>query len=444
QDSRGYDVYDIYDLGEFEQKGTIRTRYGTKEEYLQAVETLKKAGIQVYVDVVVNHLSGADEVEKVKIRKVNPENRNEFISDSYDIEAYTKFTFPGRNNKYSSFIWDQQCFSGVDYANDTKETGIYSIQNQYGDGWEEMIDEEKGNFDYLMGADIEFRNSAVREEFKNWGAWYWNLIKFDGVRMDAVKHITPGFFAEWLDHINHVAGKELFAVGEYWAPEQLGRLTKFIEATGGRMSLFDAPLHHNFFTASKAGRDYDLTTIFNGSLVETKPLLSVTIIDNHDTQPLQALEAPVEVWFKPIAYALILLREGGYPCVFYPDLYGASYVDKDCNGTDCEIHLPPVEHLEKLLTARKVYAYGIQRDCFNHANCIAWSREGDEEHENSACAVVMSNGEEGLKDVEVGKRNAGHTFIDFLGNREEEVIVNEDGWGNFSCNGGSVSVWVRK
>ena len=31
----GYGVYDLYDLGEFDQKGAIRTKYGTKEEYLR-------------------------------------------------------------------------------------------------------------------------------------------------------------------------------------------------------------------------------------------------------------------------------------------------------------------------------------------------------------------------------------------------------------------------
>lgn len=46
----------------------------------------------------------------------------------------------------------------------------------------------------------------------------------------------------------------------------------------------------------------------------------MTLVANHDTQPLQALEAPVEAWFKPLAYALILLRENGVPSVFYPDL----------------------------------------------------------------------------------------------------------------------------
>ena len=34
QEDVGYGVYDLYDLGEFDQKGTVRTKYGTMEEYL--------------------------------------------------------------------------------------------------------------------------------------------------------------------------------------------------------------------------------------------------------------------------------------------------------------------------------------------------------------------------------------------------------------------------
>ena len=30
QDDVGYGVYDMYDLGEFDQKGTVRTKYGRK------------------------------------------------------------------------------------------------------------------------------------------------------------------------------------------------------------------------------------------------------------------------------------------------------------------------------------------------------------------------------------------------------------------------------
>ena len=45
--SVGYDVYDTYDLGEFEQKGSVATKYGTKECYLRAVQEFQKNGIEV-------------------------------------------------------------------------------------------------------------------------------------------------------------------------------------------------------------------------------------------------------------------------------------------------------------------------------------------------------------------------------------------------------------
>ncbi|MBQ3692252.1 MAG: alpha-amylase, partial [Clostridia bacterium] len=65
KDSVGYDVYDTYDLGEFDQRGSVATKYGTKKQYLKAVKTLQKTGIEVFADVVLNHMTGADEVEEV-------------------------------------------------------------------------------------------------------------------------------------------------------------------------------------------------------------------------------------------------------------------------------------------------------------------------------------------------------------------------------------------
>ena len=50
----GYGVYDLYDLGEFDQKGTIPTKYGTKEDYLAAVDALHAHGMRVLADVVLN------------------------------------------------------------------------------------------------------------------------------------------------------------------------------------------------------------------------------------------------------------------------------------------------------------------------------------------------------------------------------------------------------
>lgn len=443
QNSNGYDVYDLYDLGEFDQKNTVRTKFGTKADYLETIQAFHKHHIQVYADIVLNHKGGADEAEKMMVKRVNPDNRNEFTSDAFEIEAYTKFTFPGRGNKYSQFIWNYKCFSGVDYASNLNEAGIFSIMNDYGDGWEEVIDTEKGNYDYLMFADIEFRNPAVREELNRWGEWYLKTTQVDGVRLDAVKHMPNRFYIEWLDYLRTIK-PDLFAVGEYWAPGDLQLLLRYIDATQGRMSLFDAALHHNLYRASLAGKDYDLSAILNNSLVKARPELAVLIVDNHDTQPLQALGAPVEPWFKPLAYALILLREGGYPCLFYPDLYGAHYTDKGHDGQDHEIFLEKCENIEKLLLARKIYAYGVQRDYFDHANCIGWTREGVADQAGSGCAVVLSNSEEGNKNMEIGKIHAGKTFIDYLGKHTAQVVINEEGWAEFFVTPGSVSVWVDK
>ena len=107
-----------------------------------------------------------------------------------------------------------------------------------------------------------------------------------------------------------------------------------------------------------------------------------------------------------------------------------------------EIWLAKRDELEKLMQARCNNAFGTQRDYFDHANCIGWTREGDENH--SGCAVLISNSEDGFKDMEMSKRYAGKKFVDMLNKIEEEVEINEEGWGNFKVKAGSVSVWIEK
>ncbi|WP_026898221.1 alpha-amylase [Daejeonella oryzae] len=442
--SNGYDAYDLYDLGEFDQKGSIATKYGTKQELIDAVAAAQNAGLQVYADIVFNHRGGADETEIFIVRKVNPADRNEFISEPYEIEGYTKFTFPGRKGKYSKFIWDFHCFSGLDFDARAHENAIFSIQNQYGEGWQDVLSDENGNYDFLMHTDVDLRNPSVREELKRWGKWFIETVGINGFRLDAIKHIDPKFFDEWLDYLRAELGHEFFTVGEYWDPYDLGSLLAYIGATDGRMSLFDAPLQGNFHKASKEGNRYDLRTIFDNSLVAVNPALAVTLVENHDTQPLQSLEQPVMEWFRPLAYALILLREGGYPCVFYTDLYGSTYSGKGSDGKKYNVKLKITDELEALLHLRKHRAYGLQRDYFDHPNCIGWTRTGDQEHANSGCAVLISNSESGNKRMEMGKPFAAKVFIDYLRHVEEEVTVGHDGFGDFKVAAGSVSVWVLK
>jgi alpha-amylase len=301
------------------------------------------------------------------------------------------------------------------------------------------MSDELGNYDYLMLSDIDFRNPLVREELKRWGKWFYETAGFDGFRLDAIKHMNPEFFNEWLDYMRTEFNPEFYTVGEYWAPGDLGGMLKYIEVTQERMSLFDAPLQANLHRASIEGKDYDLRTIFNDTLVQARPELAVTLVENHDTQPLQSLEQTVESWFRPLAYALILLRADGYPCVFYADLYGSAYEDSDKDGQRQQVTMEKMTELEALLFLRK---HSAQIDYFDDSQCIGWTRQGDEAHPGSGCAVLMSNGLGTTKAMEMGKSFAGMIFTDYLGRIDGQVIINEDGWGDFQVYAGSVSVWT--
>ena len=283
-----------------------------------------------------------------------------------------------------------------------------------------------------MGCDVDLNNVDVVEELTNWGKWYLDLTKVDGFRIDAVKHIRASFFEDWLKSLNEYSQKSLFTVGEYWSGN-IESLTSYLDKTNRMISLFDVPLHYNFFNACHSNGNYDMRTIFNGTLVGTCPDKAVTFVDNHDTEPDQSLASWIDDWFKPLAYSLILLRKDGLPTVFYGDLYGIP----SKNISDKK------NMLEKLLYLRKNIAYGVQTDYFNDSHIIGWVREGDTAHPNSGLVVIMTNSIGGCLQMNVGKSFAKTVLYDYTCNLKEPVYVDNDGNGIFYVDGGSVSVWTK-
>ena len=423
----GYGAYDVYDLGEFDQKGTIKTKYGSKDEYINCIIVLKQNGIESYADIVLNHKMGADLLQTIPATKVDFGNHNEQISEQETVKVATKFTFPGRKHKYSDFEWNWTHFTGVDYDENSKQNAIYRFKDK---NWSGAVDEEYGNFDYLMGADIDFKNEEVINECKNWGNWYLETTNVDGFRLDAVKHIDAFFYKDWIKTLREETKDGLFTVGEYWSGD-VSKLHRYITETEGEISLFDVPLHYNFESASK-DENYDLSKIFEKTLVKENPSKAVTFVDNHDTQPGQALQSFVERWFKPAAYSLILLRNDGYPCVFYGDFYGIPHDN-----------IEPLEELKTIIKLRKEKSYGEQHDYFDNPNFIGWTQEGDENHIKSGLAVVISNAGDGEKRMYIGTKHVGEKFIDSLGNFDQEVVIDEEGYGNFYVKGKSTSIWVK-
>lgn len=426
----GYAAYDLYDLGEFNQKGTVRTKYGTKDEYIEAIKAAHRNGIEIYGDVVFNHKAGADGTELVEARQVDENDRNVFIDEEKQIRAHTIFSFPGRKEKYSAYKWTAKDFDGVDYDEISKQSGIFKFK---GKEWEEDVDKEKGNYDFLMFADLDMDSPYVIEELKRWGKWYLNETQIDGFRLDAIKHIRFDFFKEWLKEMRENSSKELFAVGEYWTWD-VGRLRYYLDKCGHSMKLFDPPLHYNFYSASNSLGYFDMRRIKDNTLLQYEPEYTVTFVDNHDTQLGQSLESWVSPWFKPLAYTFILTREEGYPCVFYGDYYGIP--NKGYEGIK--------NILNTILEARKKYAYGIQHDYIDDRSIIGWTREGDNNHENSGLAALITVACGGKKNMNVGIKHKGEKWIDMTGQNKDEVVIDNDGNGEFSVQDGSYSIWIKK
>lgn len=62
----GYGIYDHYDLGNYVQKGTVETRFGSRAELEQMITVMhQEPKIEVYSDVVLNHIYSNNNNEEV-------------------------------------------------------------------------------------------------------------------------------------------------------------------------------------------------------------------------------------------------------------------------------------------------------------------------------------------------------------------------------------------
>ncbi|KAG9049562.1 hypothetical protein FS837_009900 [Tulasnella sp. UAMH 9824] len=417
-DTVGYDIYDLWDLGEFDQKAGRRTKYGTKEELLALLQTANDHGLVCYIDAVLNHKFGADHTERFEAMPVRGDNRLQEIPPSRVIQGWTGFDFPGRNGKYSTMKWGYNDFTGVDHDDITNQDGIFRVMGP-NKGWAWAVDSENRNYDFLMGADIDHSQPDVQKDLLDWGTWVVQETGHVGFRFDAIKHIDENFMAKFVAHVRENSGKDkLFCVGEFWK-DSLDSLNAYLDKLGQQFSVFDTPLHYNFKEASDRGENFDLRGIWDGSLVSNNPVDAVTLVDNHENlinqQIGQSLQSWVQPWFKPLAYAMILLRPAGYPCVFWGDLYGCR-AGNDGNIPNNPPAQPAITQLGDIIKARKLFAYGElkpENDYWDYPTCVGW------EH-------------------------AGEQWIDLLGWTTGEITIGNDGKAEFRCPSKSIAIWISK
>jgi alpha-amylase len=397
----GYGVYDRYDLGEFNQKGTVATHYGTLAQLQSCITALHGQGVQVYEDMVMNHLTSADAQEQFSIGGQN-----------YNV--YTSFTYPGRANKYSTYQWHYYNFNGTQQA---PNNGWYQWN-----AWDFQPYANGDAYDNLLGSEIRYADVNQRTETKSWGNWITTKLSLDGYRLDATKHIQTSFVNEWLDAVKGTSGR--FAVSEAWF-RNLGDLNNYAAATGGRTSLFDVPLHYTFQSMSNGNGSWDMRGLQFAGFTEANGPLSVSFVDNHDTdQTGGALYSPVTN-LKMLAYSYILTREKGYPCVFYKDYYNYGL------GTP----------IKTLIGIRQGHAFGTgyEYTSVNDADVYAYSRAGDASH-TGLLQLLNDGGSAASKTITTPFKNA--TLTDLTGNTTGSVTTDANGVGTFRVNARSYAVWV--
>lgn len=416
----GYSPYDLYDLGEFRQKGSVRTKYGTLKQYLRLIEALHDCRMEVLADIVFDHRMGADATEDVSVVRMDDHNRNQAISAPFMGKVYTRFLFAGRKNQYSSFVWNASCFKATDTVVD-QPRGIYLFESKH---WDDRVSQEQGNFDYIMGVDVDTQCAPVKDELTRWGKWMIRKTGIDGFRLDAVKSIDADFFPYWLGEMRKYKGKPAYAVGEYWSGN-VEELQSNLRESQGCISLFDVPLHYHLHDVACSSGQGDLRGLAMNTLSTCDPHHACTFVDNHDTQPGQALASWVMDWFRTSAYAWILLRRDEMPCVFEPDLTGSG-----------DFHV--VSLLSEMIWIRAHLLCDNIVDCFDDdPQKACWI---------SLCehpvVVIMTIGDAKSSHLQFADL-AGMELVD-LARPHITASVDDQGRFEVSCAAGCCSIYLRK
>ncbi len=253
--SMGYDPYDYFDLGEFNQSGSVETRHGSKAELQNLINNAHDKGMQVYADIVINHSSGG-------ASEANP-----FTGTN----TWTSFSHP--HGKFSRSASDF-------HPNDEKQYD----EGAFG-GFPDVAHEKSNVQDWLWR-----RSDSVAE--------YYKQIGFDGWRFDYVKGFGGWVVKEW---VNHAGG---FAVGEYWDGSR-DLINNWVNDSGA--SAFDFPL---YYSMRDAFGQRNMNLLNGAGFAAWNPDKAVTFVANHDTDEIFTN--------KLLAYVFILTHEG-YPTIFYRD-----------------------------------------------------------------------------------------------------------------------------
>src|SRR3984893_14162033 len=214
--SVGYDLFDRFDLGSKDQRGSVRTRYGTEADLIRMVEIAHRFGIRVYFDNVMNHNSfdvpGYDANTPIDIypgfvpedfhlrltqegfyRKWdNIANWNDAwqvqhrnFSDLIDIAQE-----PGTTNENFG-LSEGSTFPKIKFVRHPNNPEYYCYLP---DGTYVGFGLNNGITSKMLTDNAAYYGEYVQDFLNRSARWIMDRTKADGLRLDAVKHVRYDFF----------------------------------------------------------------------------------------------------------------------------------------------------------------------------------------------------------------------------------------------------------
>src|ERR1043166_8282446 len=376
QFSAGYDQFDPFDLGDKDQKGTIATRYGTKDDMIRMVKMAHRFGLRVYFDNLMNHRSydvpGYDANTPITVYPgLLPE------------DFHLRVTTDGFYRKWDNIsdwgnVWQIQHRNFSDLV-DLAQEG----PNNENFGTTEGTISPKFNFvrqpnnpDYYMDTHLPQIDpgSASWHPFNGTNGvpvsedtaafiiraalWFINESKCDGLRMDAVKHVPSSFFGDYLAATPNGYNGAIQVMFDYVHGYGYSNpLSGYNEPDDNRNSCFDAEAIRN--DALMFGEHLGEPPSFNeytarGMRLVDAPLVNTlnNILGNSGLQGLDqrdydgygSLTAPTRVMYaqshdngysnhRDLQLAYMFMREG------IPDIYSDGW-RKSATCTQCGGEFP--------------------------------------------------------------------------------------------------------
>ena len=246
--SMGYDVFDHYDLGDKDQKGTVATRFGTKDSLLRLVAVAHANGLEVYPDIVLNQVIGGEEDLNAP-------------GDKFKRFRYVGFAGEDKG-RWPKDHWnfhpnpDHWCTSG-DICEQKFGPDVCYLDGSHGGG---------GNGQYM------------RDKAREWFVWLTKQVGADGFRFDAVKHFEPYVVEDLL--YNAMGNRvDYFSVGEFVGSQQ--QEDEWVSQVQNRSGTFDFALRDALANIVEAGGFFDMGSLPNYQ--QKNRLKTVPFINNHDT-----------------------------------------------------------------------------------------------------------------------------------------------------------------